>query len=137
MAKVSGFQRLVKENFPAKYRDLVDSFYSLNNALEQIVNILNNANVTVTDNLNQQYKTIITTVDTTGKPTQSLTFKSTLSTKTQGIIVISATNLTNSSTYPIATPFVSWSDNSGTVTINNISGLQAKQNYSLTLLTTG
>lgn len=137
MARISGFQRLVKENFPSKYRDLVDSFYSLNNALEQIVNALNNNQITVSDNMNQQYKTITVTVGATGIPLQPVTFQSTLTTKTVGIIVVSAQNVTNTNTYPTTAPFISFTDNSGTVTINNVLGLQANQQYSLTLLTTG
>lgn len=137
MARISGFQRLVKENFPAKYRDLIDSFYSLNNALEQIVNAFNNNQITISDNLNQQYKTLLVTVDSTGKPTQTTTFQSTLTTKTQGIVAINAINQVTSTTYPTGGIFVSFTDNSGTVTINNVTGLQANQQYSLTLLTLG
>lgn len=136
MGKVSGFQRLVKENFPTKYYDLVDSFYTLNNAIEQLVNIVNNAQITVADNLNQQYKTLIVTVDSTGKPLQPTTYQSTLSSKTLGIIVVAAQNLTSSTTYTTSAPFINFTDNSGTVSVNNIAGLQANQKYSLTLLCT-
>lgn len=137
MGRISGFQRLVKENFPAKYRDIVDSFYPLNNALEQMVNIINTNQITVTDNMNQQYKTIIVTVNASGTPIQPLTYQSMLTSKTIGITVIAANNLTNSSTFPTSCPFISFSDNSGTVTISNVVGLQANQSYNLTLLATG
>lgn len=137
MAKISGYQTLVKENFPSKYYDLVGVIaYPLNNVIQQLVNALNNKQLTVGDNLNQQYKTIVVTVDSTGKPLQTLTYKSTLIGKTQGISVVSASNITNSSTYPTSAPFIAWSDNSGTVTISHISGLQANNQYSLTLYTT-
>jgi hypothetical protein len=88
-----------------------------------------NKNLTVTDNLNMMYKDITVIVDSTGKPTTLLTYKSTLNGTTQGITVIRAINLTNSGIYPMSFPFLTWSDNSGTVTINNITGLQANQKY--------
>ena len=138
MAKITNFQSLVKENFPSKYSDLLDVIGTpFNNLGQQVVNLLNNNQVTVTDNLNMQYKTLTVTVDSNGKPLQSLTYLSTLSTKTQGLIVVSAVNLTNSTVYPTGQPFCSWADNSKTVTISNITGLPANNQFQLTVLATG
>lgn len=128
---------MTKENFPSKYHDLVDTIaYPINNAFQQIINAFNSNQITVTDNLNQQYKTISITVDASGNPVQTTTYKSTLTGRTQGIIVINAVNTTSSTTYPTSCPFISFIDNSGTVTINNVSGLQANQKYTLTILST-
>lgn len=132
--KLQTFRNLVKENFPQKYYDLIDPLgFSVNPIMTQLLNALNK-NLSVTDNLNMQYKDITVTVDATGKPTSSLTYKSALNGTTQGVVVVKADNLSNSGTYPTSAPFISWSDNSGTVTINNISGLQANQKYQLKLL---
>lgn len=138
MSKISNFQEFTKENFPSKYQDLCDVISNpFNNFGRQITNALNNNQITVGDNLNEQYKTITVTVDATGAPVQTCTYKSTLSTKTVGIVVISATNVTSSNTYPTAAPFCSWIDQSGSVTISNISGLQANNQYTLVLRTMG
>lgn len=135
--KITNFQQMTKENFPSKYHDLVDTIaYPINNAFQQIINAFNSNQITVTDNLNQQYKTISITVDASGNPVQTTTYKSTLTGRTQGIIVINAVNTTSSTTYPTSCPFISFIDNSGTVTINNVSGLQANQKYTLTILST-
>lgn len=136
--KLSNFQQITKESFPQKYQDLVtvlgDPF---NSFAQQVVDGLNTAQITVTDNLNEMYKTINITVDATGKPLQMTTYKSTLSTKTVGLIVVKATNLTSSTTYPTGTPFITWVDNSGTVTIVNITNLQANNQYALVLRAMG
>lgn len=136
--KISNYQQFTKENFPSKYWDLADSLmYPLNNFQQQVVTAFNNNQVTVSDNLNEQYKTLTVTVDSTGKPLQSLTYQSTLTGTTQGIIVVKAVNQTNSTTYPTGTPFLSWVDNSGTVTINNVTNLQANNTYQLTIRAMG
>lgn len=136
--KLSNFQEFTKETFPSKYQDLCDVIgNAFNNFGRQVTQGLNNNQITVTDNLNEQYKTITVTVDATGKPTQTLTYKSSLSTVTQGIVVVKAVNATNSTTYPTGTPFLTWVDNSGTVTISNITNLQANNQYTLTLRAMG
>lgn len=136
--KISNYQEFTKENFPKKYYDLTDSLiYPLNNFQQQIVTAFNNNQITVTDNLNEQYKTLTVTVDSTGKPAQTLTYQSTLTGKTVGIIVVAAKNQTSSTTYPTGTPFISWSDNSGTVTIANITNLQANNQYQLVIRSMG
>lgn len=134
--KLQTFKNLVKDNFPQKYYDLIDTLgFSINPVMTQLLNAMNR-NLTVTDNLNMQYKDIVVTVDANGTPTTTTTYKSTLNGSTQGIVVIRADNLTSSRTYPVSYPFISWIDNSGTVTINNISGLQANQKYQLRILAT-
>lgn len=132
--KLQTFKNLVKDNFPQKYYDLIDPLgFSINPFMTQLLSALNN-NLSVKDNLNMQYKDITVTVDASGKPLSSIVYKSTLNGVTQGVTVIRADNLTNTRTYPTSCPFVSWSDNSGQVTIINISGLQANQKYQLRLL---
>lgn len=132
--KLQSWRNLVKDNFPQKYYDLIDTLgFSLNPMMSQVLNALNK-NLTIADNLNMQYKDITITVDATGKPISTTTYKSTLTGTTQGITVIKTDNLSSAGTYPISAPFVSWSDNSGTVTITNISGLQANQKYQIRLL---
>lgn len=136
--KLNNFQELTKENFPSKYQDLCDVISNpFNNFGRQVTDGLNNNQVTVGDNLNEQYKTITVTVDASGKPVQTCQYKSTLSTKTVGIIVVAASNQTSSTTYPTGTPFMTWIDNSGTVTISNISCLQANNQYQLTIRSMG
>lgn len=50
-----------------------------------------------------------------------------------GINVINAINTTNTGSYPITSPFVSWTLNNNIITLNNITGLQDNTKYTLTL----
>lgn len=134
--KLQTFRNLVKDNFPSKYYDLIDPLgFSINPIMTQLLNAMNK-NLTVTDNLNMQYKDLTVTVDANGTPLTSTVYTSSLNGTTQGITVVRASNQSSATTYPVTCPFVSWTDNSGQVTINNITGLQANQKYVLRLLAT-
>lgn len=138
MAKLAGFQRLIKEDFPEESRPLIDKIgFSVNNFAEQVINIINNKQLTASDNLNEEVKNITVSVDGTGKPKATTTFVNNLNTRLQGIIVIRAQNTTNTNSYPISMPLISYVEVNSVVTILNISGLQADNNYTLTIRTSG
>lgn len=136
MAKVPIFSRLDKGDFDKKDQDLVDRMgYILNPFMEQTSKAfdkkINN------DNLNQEYITFNISVDAAGTPSQKTQLKSNLNTAVIGTSVIQAKNTTTPSNYPIATPFISFTQAQAIVTINNISGLQAGDKYSITILSMG
>lgn len=136
MAIPPNFSRLDKGDFKKEYQDLVDRLgYILNPFMEQT----NKAFKGKIDfqNLNQQIFTINVIVDASGTPVQKTQYKSTLNTKVFGVSVLSATNSTSPSSYPSATPFVSFTQAEDIVTINNISGLTANNKYSLNILSIG
>lgn len=137
MAKISNPKRITKEGFPKDYQDLVDPIgIPVNDFSDEIFNAIN-GNLTVTDNLNMQYKDISLSVDSSGNPKNKTQFQSTLKSRMKGVIVIKLQNLTNTSTYPTSTPFVSYSENDLLITINNVSGLVADNKYTITLLVLG
>jgi acetaldehyde dehydrogenase (acetylating) len=132
--KFTSIRRIIKEDFPSKDRELVGKMAQpINNMFQFQATVFNNG-ITFSDNINCQIKDIDITVDATGKPTSAVVFKSTLKTSSQGILVIKATNLTNSDIYPTGAPFVSSSENNSQITINNVTGLQAGQKYTLRII---
>lgn len=129
--KLSNLKRLVKEDFPQSDQDLIDRLaYIINPLLDQIEKAFNK-NITTTDNLSREITTI--TINAVGgKPAPISQFKTGLS-KVIGVNVISAVNTTNTGTYPTTAPFISWSNNANIITINNITGIQDNNKYTLTL----
>lgn len=129
------FKRIVIEDFNDEERKLVSKLaYIINDAFDIITYSLNKG-LSIKDNLKQDITTLTVTVDANGKPKIPSSLKYVLSSNCQGIIVIRAINSTNPSIFPEQTPFVNFTQNSpGILTIDNISGLQANQEYKLTLI---
>lgn len=85
------------------------------------------------NNLNRQISQVTISINNTGTIVNPPSIKTTLKTKVMGINVINATNQVNTATYPLSTPFVSWSLSNGLLNILNVSGLQNDSTYTLTL----
>lgn len=134
--KLQNYPRIVKENLPEKFRDIVDSFTGFNSLAEDLSNAFNK-NITVDDNLNMQYKQLEVTLNGSGIPTITTEFKSTLRNKSRGVIIVRAENLTNPSVFPTNAPFITFSEEQQVITINHITGLPANNKYRLTLLSVG
>lgn len=131
--KLDSVKRIVKEEFPKEDQETIDRLsYILNNFMDNVIKTVN-GNLSI-ENFTQEIKVIDMIVDDTGKPKINSKIRTTLSNKVIGIHCIKAENLTNTSTYPVATPFVSFSINSQLIDLKNIAGLQADQKYRLTLL---
>lgn len=136
MARVDGIQRLKREDFDEKDRGLIDKLGNiLNPFLEQIQDAFNK-NIT-DENLREETKSLIVTVDGTGVPTTQTLFKNNLISKLQGTQVIKAENLTDGTITPTSQPFIFYSENSNIVNILKITGLQASNKYKLTVKTYG
>ncbi len=134
--KLDGLKRLVREDFPDDSKALVDKLaFVLNPYLEGIATVLNH-NIDY-DNLKRELKTIDVVVNASGNPIPAISFRNTLSSKIKGINVIRAQNNTSTTVYPTATPFITFTEENKIITINNISGLQLNNKYSLTIETIG
>lgn len=136
MARPPDVRRIQKEDFEEKMQETIDKLaLSLNNFMDQTKSALD-GNLDF-NNFNQQIVTVAVTVDANGKPLITTKFKSTLSTKVIGTQCISAVNTTNPTVYPTSSPFISYTQNADLVTILNVSGLQANNKYTLTLISYG
>lgn len=134
MGRIPDLKRIVKEDFPSEYQDLIDRIaFPLNSHMEQVRNLFN-GNIDF-ENLSQELITLKVQTDSTSKPLSQLSFKSSLSNKLKGIIVISANITSSVLSYPQQAPFISFSQNLNIITINNISGLAPETTYELLLLT--
>lgn len=147
MAKISNVKRLLKEDFPAENRDLVDKLaYVLNPLLDQIVAAFNkNINV---DNLSRELVQVIVvntigvesykvgsvhSISTNGDVNPSVQIKTKLTAKVVGINVIRVDNITNPGTYPINAVGLSWSSTGQLITLNKVTGLKDGDRYNLLL----
>lgn len=131
MAKLNNLKRIIKEDFPEEYQELIDKLaYSLNPFLEQISDAFNK-NIT-NENLSREVVTV--TVENSGGnlkvPAQ---FKTSLKRRIIGLHVIKAENLTNPAVYPTNTPFISWTFNNNILNVLNVTGIQDNNKYRLTL----
>lgn len=122
-------------SFPDDSQEAMSVLAEIYNPLIDSLDTILNGNIDF-DNLNQVRFQIDVVVDTSGIPLSGN--KVNLgSTKAQpsGMQVIRAQNLTNTSTYPTAQPFVSYTPvGNGLVNLNNITGLQANNKYRLTII---
>ena len=124
-------KRIIADDYQEEDRELIDRLgQTLNFFMEQTTNTINGR--LDFDNLNRQLIQISVIIDSNGSPITGGQFST-----TQGIIginTIRAVNTANSSIFPTTTPFVNFTSNGRTTyTIQNISGLQAGQPYTLTL----
>lgn len=127
-------KRLIKEDVEEDDRPLVEKIgYVINPSFEQLSKILDK-NITIEDNLNQSKKQILVTVNSSGTPISNVQFKTDIRGNCFGIDVIKAENQTNRTTYPTSCPFLSWTEQNGVITINNITGLQVNNKYKLNLI---
>lgn len=133
---IGNWRRLFYTDFPADQQSLIQKLsIPLNSSMESLYNAMNN-NVSLNDNIACTVKTITVTVDGTGKPVANGTssFVVGVTTAITGISVLKATDNTNNNTYPTSAPFISYSQSSTTVTINNITGLVAGDNWQLVIV---
>jgi hypothetical protein len=131
MARINNLKRIIKEDFPEEYQELIDKLaYSLNPFLEQISNAFNK-NVTI-ENLSREFITI-TVENVSGNLKIPVQFKTNLTGRIQGLHVIRAENLTNPAIYPTQTPWVSWTINANILTAQKVTGIPDNNKFKLTL----
>ena len=136
MSKLDNIRRIVAEDFKEEDRETVSKLGDiLNSFMDQVyTSFQRNINF---DNLNQGLVKVRLKVDSSGVPLATTKFSSDLR-RIEGIIVIKATNKTSAGVYPTEGIFISYEQNaSGLYTIKSVTGLQASNDYELTLLLIG
>jgi hypothetical protein len=131
MAKLPNFRRIFKTDFDSDYQDLVEKLGdSINYNFEKIYDALNGK--LNTDNLSEQIKDLDLIVGSDGIPTTRIGFTSSLTpARPIGSQVIQAQNLTNPTSYPTTGIFLTYSENTGTIFIEHITGLIPNNRYKL------
>jgi chloramphenicol O-acetyltransferase len=106
---------------------------TVNNGFEVVYNAMAR-NVSLADNIACTIKVLNVRVDSSGTPTSSLSFKIDTVGQIKGIEVIRAENQTNSNVYVTSHPFISYTQDNTTITVNNITGLPANNTFNLTVI---
>ena len=133
--KISGFKRLVKEDFNETDQALVEKLaYVFNPFQEQVYYAFNNG-ITITDNLNAITTTYKAKVDANGVPSGNNQVKYTLKTRPKGAMVINARSTDGS--LLSGSPFITFNINNDIITITQITGLLAGKEYELTIVFLG
>lgn len=129
--KIAGYKRVRKEDFPQEFQSVIESLSgTINDGIEQINTALQ-GRLDFKNNFYGDTKEIDIEVDSSGIPVSETVILKSFSTKTQGMQVVQATNLTNSSVYPTAAPFITFTDRQTGVLINHIAGLPANNIFRL------
>ena len=136
--KLASFKRLDKQNFDQKDQDLIDKLaFILNNDIQSLTDVLN-GKVSLLDNFFCTVKDVPIVVDSNGIPKNAAQFQiDKVNMRILGCQVIKALNQTNSNAFPTGAPFISFTPGSNIVTIDHITGLQANQNYIITVVAYG
>lgn len=131
--RLPSFRRLLEQDYDPEYQDLIRQLsVSINYGFEPLYELLN-GKLTFADNTSSMISTISVTVDEKGKPKAKASIRKTSPDKFQGITVIRAVNLSNTGIYPNNTPFISYTETTDSITIDNVTGLPPDNIFQLTL----
>lgn len=136
--KLPNIKRIDKQNFPEQEPDFIDKLgFTLNNDMETLFNVLNR-NASLKDNIFCTVKDVQVLADSDGIPQNTASFQLDNSNmRVLGCQVLKAQNVKNSAIYVTAAPFISFSQASNIISINHVTGLQAGQIYTLTIVAYG
>lgn len=125
-------KKLRAEDFDSNSQDLINKIAFIYNPFaDEVFQTLDHG--VDYNNLNRQISQVTINIDASGVLINAPSIKLTLKTKVLGINVINATNQVNTNTYPVSSPFISWSLSGGLLNILHVSGLQNSSTYILTL----
>ena len=132
--KLPAYKRIYYTDFPQEDQEIIEQLsYTINNGFEGVYNALNNG-LSLEDNLDVSVKDVLITVDATGIPTSPTSYTVTNSNPIDGTQVIRALNQTNSTVFPTGGIFISYTQSGNKVTINNITGLPANNQFSVRII---
>lgn len=128
MARLPGYRRIFKTDYEPQFQNLVDILSgSINNGFETLYDALNKK-LSFGDNFANGYKDISVQVDASGFPKQTSSFLLDSDMKVIGLNVVLVTPT------PINAPYITFSQDSRTILISNITGLAANTRYTLRVL---
>lgn len=131
MSKLKSFKRLITSDYPKEDQQIVEQLgISINDGFNEVYYTLN-GRIDLTNNVYCSVRTLDVTVDENGNPTSRTTFGLNTTQLVIGCQVIMALNQTNSAIYPTGAPFISFTQLDQAILINNITGLQPNNRYSI------
>jgi len=133
MAKVPDLKRVTIEDFSSEDRNLVEKLAFIINSFHEQVRSALSKNIDF-ENLAQETRVLSFSTGIVGQPLNTVSFKSGLVNKIQGITIVRTVITSDNTSFPTELPIISWSQNASLVTITNIGGLQPETQYELTIL---
>lgn len=131
--KIPSIPKIVKTDFAKEVQDAIEQLsYTVNPIIDNLAALANN-NISISDNLASVVKSVIVTVDATGTPTSTTGFNLGKNSVIIGLQVKRAINNTNAIVYPTGAPWVSYTQSGAQVIINNVQGLPANNQFTLTI----
>lgn len=132
MAKLPPFKRLILEDFPSKYQDLLQKLlYGINSFFESVSNTLNK-NISFEDNIACQVKELTFTAPIT--QLRPLSFINELRRPCRGVLLINAENISDANAPLSAAPFIQFTGAADQILITNISGLTNGKQYRIKII---
>lgn len=133
--KIPGYRNIISTDFPAQYKALLDQLGILiNGAFNPLYTTLQNG-LDFANNFDGTAINLPITVNSAGIPLNQTSFNLTSGqTTTSGILVLNATSNTTPATYPTGGIFVSFTQNGSSVNINNVTGLPANVQFTLSII---
>ena len=132
--KITGSKRILMEDFKKEDQALVSNLaYVLNPFLEQVVQAFSK-NITVSENLNMEYKTVMIEVDANGLTLNTASFQTTIN-NISGLVVINISS--DDGSYPLGAPFCSYTKDGKVVKIQHVTGLDVNIKYTMKVLVLG
>ncbi len=134
MPKLKSYKRIITNDFEEEQKKLIEQLSSpLNNSFNELYFALN-GRLSLKDNIFCTVKDVDIIVDANGTPNVTTSFTLDRQGVVLGTQVLAAVNQVNSAVYPTGAPFVSFLQSGNSVIINNITGLQANQRYSIRIV---
>ena len=134
MSRIPDFKRIVKEDYPDKYHDLIEKLaLPINSHIEQVRNLFNK-NIDF-ENLSQEFITLSFTTGANSQPISELKFKTNLKRNVRGIMPVSLTITSTTGQFPAFIPMISFVQADGIVYIKNIGGLSPNTGYQMSFVT--
>ena len=135
--KLQNYRRLLKTDFSQDDQKLIEQIgESVNPGIEILYQALNKR-LTIGDNLQATERDVEVRVNASGNPINSTFANSDFNSPVRNVFVGKVENLTNSSVYPTASPFISWSNTTSGIQINNITGLPTGNTFRLRIILFG
>lgn len=134
--KIPGYKRIFKGDFPPDQQSLVEKLsFIINDGFQTLYEQLNKK-LTFKDNMMSTIRSFTVSVDANGIPRSTTQFNIDETTKIEGLLVIRVENVDNSFAYPSgAVQIDAFRQEDRLLTVDHITGLDARVNYRIKLLT--
>lgn len=134
MPKLTSYKRINTSDFDEENQKLIEKLAApINYSFNELYFALN-GRLDIRSNFASGFKEFDVIVDSTGRPINTTIISLNAGGQVLGISVISAVNQSNTAVYPTGQPFISYTQVENGVLINNITGLQADNRYTLRVI---